>query len=77
MGANLPLILKFLIFGRVGPENHLKRIAGVGRGVLVVIEQLLKSVEVEAVADVLLVDLTEKLVVLEVAEPAYPSVALL
>ena len=34
MGANLPLILEFLIFGRVGSENHLKGITGWGGGYL-------------------------------------------
>ena len=48
-----------------------------GAGVLVVVEHLLESVEVEAVADVLLVHLAEELVVLETAEPADPPVALL
>jgi len=46
-------------------------------GVLVVIEHLLETIEVEGVADVLLVHLAEELVVLETAEPAYPTVALL
>jgi hypothetical protein len=46
-------------------------------GVLIVVEHLLKPVEVETVADVLLVDLAEELVVLQTAEPAYPTVALL
>ncbi len=41
------------------------------------VEHLLEPVEVEAVADVLLVDLTEELVVLETAEPTDPAVALL
>lgn len=41
------------------------------------IEHLLDAVKIEVVADVLLVDFAEKLVVLEVAEPAYPSDALL
>lgn len=77
MDANLPLVLKLLILGWVGSENHLKGIAKVGRGILVVIEQLLKSIEVETVTDVLLVDFTEKLVVFKVAEPTYPSVTLL
>ena len=44
---------------------------------LVVVEHLLESVEVEAVADVFLVHLTEELMVLETAEPTYPPVALL
>jgi hypothetical protein len=46
-------------------------------GVLVVVEHLLEAVEVEAVADVLLVDLAEELVVFQTAEPADPPVALL
>lgn len=41
------------------------------------VEHLLEAVEVEAVADVLLVDLAEELVILEVAEPADPPVAFL
>lgn len=45
--------------------------------VLVVVEHLFESVEVEGVADVLFVDLAEELVVLQTAEPAYPTVALL
>lgn len=48
-----------------------------GRRVLVVIEQLLKSIEVKAVTDVLLVDFAEKLMVFKIAEPTYPSVTLL
>ncbi len=49
----------------------------VERGVLVVVEHLLEAVEVEAVADVLLIYFAEELVVLQVAEPADPPVALL
>ncbi len=41
------------------------------------IEHLLEAVEVEAVADVLLIYFAEALVVLQVAEPADPPVALL
>jgi hypothetical protein len=41
------------------------------------IEHLLESVEVEAIANVVLVHLAEELVVLQVAEPADPPVALL
>ena len=44
-----------------------------GNQILVVVEQLLETVEVEAVSDVLLVDLTEELVVLQVAEPGDPA----
>jgi len=43
----------------------------------VIIEHLLDAVEVEVVADVLLVDFAEELVVLQVAEPAYPAHRLL
>ena len=42
--------------------------------VLIVIEHLFESVEVEAISDVLLVHFAEELVVFEVAEPADPSV---
>ena len=42
--------------------------------VLIVIEHLFESVEVEAVSDVLLVHFAEELVVFKVAEPADPSV---
>lgn len=45
--------------------------------VLIVVEHHLQPVEVEAVPDVLLVHLAEELVVLQVAEPTYPPVALL
>ena len=41
------------------------------------VEHLFEAVEVEAVADVLLVHAAEELVVLQVAEPVYPPVALL
>lgn len=44
---------------------------------LVVVKHLFDSVEVEVVADVLFVDFTEKLVVFQVAKPAYPSHTLL
>ena len=44
---------------------------------LIVIEHLLEPVQIEAVPDVLLIDLAEELMVLEVAEPADPPVALL
>ena len=47
------------------------------RVVLIVVEHLLESVEVEAIPDVLLVNFAEELVILEVAEPADPAVALL
>ena len=49
----------------------------VREGVLVVIELILESIEVEAVPDVLLIDFAEKLVVFQVAEPTYPPVTLL
>ena len=48
-----------------------------GRGVLIVVEHLFESIEIEGVADVLFVNLAEELVVFEVAEPADPAVALL
>jgi hypothetical protein len=41
-----------------------------------VIEHLLEAVEVETVPDIFLIDLTEELVVLEVAEPTNPAVTL-
>ena len=41
------------------------------------IEQLFDAIEVEVVADVLFVDFTEELVILEVAEPTDPADALL
>jgi hypothetical protein len=41
------------------------------------IEHLLEAVEVEAIPDVLLVDLAEELVILEAAEPVDPAIALL
>ena len=41
------------------------------------VEELLEAVQVEAVADVFLVHAAEELVVLQVAEPADPAVALL
>ncbi len=44
---------------------------------LVVVEHLLQAVQVETVSNILLVYLAEVLVVLQVAEPADPSVALL
>lgn len=44
---------------------------------LVVIEYLLKPVEVKAVTNVLFVYLAEELMVLQVAEPTDPAVALL
>jgi hypothetical protein len=46
------------------------------RVVLIVVEHLLESVEIEAIPDVLFVDLAEELMVFEVAEPADPAVAL-
>lgn len=45
--------------------------------VLVMIEHLLDAIEIEIIADVLLVDFAEELVVFEVAEPADPADALL
>lgn len=41
------------------------------------IEHLLDAIEIEIIADVLLVDFAEELVVFEVAEPADPAHALL
>ena len=41
------------------------------------VEHLLETVEVEAIADVLVINPTEELMVLEVAEPADPPVAVL
>ena len=46
-------------------------------GVLVVLEHLFEAVEVETIANVVLVDPGEKGVVFEVAEPADPAVVLL
>ena len=46
-------------------------------GVLVVIEHLLESVEVEVVGDVLFVDLAEELVVFNSTEPVDPALTLL
>jgi hypothetical protein len=45
--------------------------------VLIVIEHLLEPIEVEAVPNVLFIDLAEELMILQVAEPADPPVALL
>ena len=45
--------------------------------VLVMIEHLFDAIEIEIIADVLLVDFAEELVVFEVAEPADPADALL
>lgn len=47
------------------------------RGLLIMVEHLFESVEVEAIANVLFVDPAEELVVLEVAEPVDPAIALL
>lgn len=41
------------------------------------IKHLFESVEVEAIADVLFVDPAEKLMILKVAEPVDPAIALL
>ena len=45
--------------------------------VLIVIEHLFQSIEVEAISDVLFIYLAKELMILEVAEPAYPSITLL
>ena len=37
------------------------------------IEHLFDSIKVEVIADVFLIDLAEELVVLQIAEPVYPS----
>jgi hypothetical protein len=47
------------------------------REILIMIEHLLESVEVEAVSDVLLIDLAEELMVFQIAEPADPAITLL
>jgi hypothetical protein len=47
-----------------------------GAILLIVVEHLFETVEVEAVADVLFIYFAEELVVLQVAEPVYPTVAL-
>ena len=70
----LPFIFKLLIFRRIWSEDHFESIAMIMGVVLIVIEHLFESVEVEAVSDVLLVHFAEELVVFEVAEPADPSV---
>jgi len=44
---------------------------------LIVVEHLLEAVEVEAVANVLFVYSAKKLMVLKIAKPRYPAVALL
>ena len=46
-------------------------------GLLIMIEHLLEAVKIEAVADILLVDFAEELVVFQTAEPTDPSIALL
>lgn len=74
-GATSSLRVLRLRGGRGGVSFRVRR--WVWAWVLVVVEHLLESVEVEGVADVLLVDLAEELVVFEVAEPADPAVALL
>jgi len=40
------------------------------------IEELFEPVHVKAIADVLLIDLAEELVILEPAEPTNPAIAL-
>jgi hypothetical protein len=44
---------------------------------LVMIEHLLEPVQVETISNILLVHLAEELVVLQIAEPTDPSIALL
>jgi hypothetical protein len=48
-----------------------------GEKVLEVVEHLLEAIEIEAVADVLLVNFTEELMVFQTAEPTDPSITLL
>jgi hypothetical protein len=48
-----------------------------GEKILEVVEHLLEAVKIEAVADILLVDFAEELVVFQTAEPTDPSIALL
>ena len=45
--------------------------------VLVVVEHLLKAIKVKAIADVLIVDPAEELMILEITKPADPPVAVL
>lgn len=42
--------------------------------ILVVIKHLFESIEIEAISNVFLIDLTEKLMIFEITEPTDPSV---
>ena len=73
----VPLVLELLFFGCLGSEDHFEGITTSWGGLLIVLEHLLEAVEVETIPDVVLVYPAEVSVVLEVAEPADPTVVFL
>ena len=61
-----PLVLEFLLIRSFSSQDHFHRF-------IVVIELLFDAVKVEVVTDELIVNLTEELMVFEVAEPLNPT----
>lgn len=43
--------------------------------ILIVVEHVFETIEVETISDVLLIDFAEKLVIFEIAKPADPAIA--
>ena len=70
-GTSRPQALHLL--GGQAAESSTKRHL-VSQNILIMIEHLFESAQVEAISNVLLVHLAEKLMVLKVAEPADPPI---
>lgn len=61
-----PFIFKIIVIRAFTGKDHLD-------SVIVVVELLLDSVEIEVVSDVIIIDFAKELMVFQSAEPAYPS----